>query len=1311
MAVGDTQNLSALFGSAVNRSTAIQQIESYTSLTLDDVGGPDGVPSASFDLDPPGAGLKSTQQIPLDFSKFENHTFFNSAESNVNVAFERIINHYPFDGTYTERQSFIQGLTGFEKYVFDQFPKSKNFARFDASANNYIKLDDYAGSSYPTLSRDNSGKSILDPGLGSISFEMQFFPPEGATNSAIILQKLSGSNGISLVASQSAAAATTTDVQFYVSSASIGLSASMSLTKGKFNHVVAQFNRLAGEQKLELYLNEELKATSSMTSEIGLIDFTTSSLYIGSGSTHSSLGFTTFEPILPLSGALDELRIFHTTRSLADQRSFATKNIYNSENLKLYYRFNEVTGTYAGNTVVLDGSGKSLHGSYPTSAAAAAGRGTTGEFSSVNNPMILERPQDNPVLFPAYSETTTLNSNLLTSASQYDANNPNLITRLIPQHYLLEAAEAEGFADEDANTGDAIFANTAFPGGAQIPSSQIIATLLFMYGKFFDELKIFIDHFSQFDHVSYDSNEGLADSFLPIRASQLGFDLPSQFTAAKFAQFLLAENIDVSSAISAGSLRDAQNKLWRRILVSLPKIMKSKGTRGAVSGILNTLGIENEKVFKITEFGGRNVNNINSSKKERVIELKFLDFSGSFYGASGVDGDGFATSRPVIKSTYLSASRTEPGMPKREGSSEDEQKRATATVTFAGSIAYGQTITIISTDGTSVTYTAAATEDTSAGEFDVDAGFDDKGISLAACIAVKHAGKITTSGPVFVDGVAVLTLTQDVRGAAGNNTITEDLGNTTASGFTGGLGSSNASDGLLTSASFTVEGLYKFDNSFTGSTHFLSQSLFRLLTTGAVGTSVLQPSLVANVVAFRPRPEKGDASALRVFFSDNVNTQMTGSTPSPLSMSMYNVDVTDGNIWHVSFGRNQLANYSASYFLNAKKFGDESSKLFSSRVFAPTRTETSGGLFNNVTTHLNSSGTFIAVGSQSIERRTLDVGKSSVDIGLNGNFFNDQARVTTFSGKLSQLRFWSKGLDSAEVRSHALDPDSLGVINPNVNFCFGSTLSGSFERLRLAATIQQPTTSSDTSGDIDLFDFAQSEVSGVFGAPWLSPIILDKDSRLMKFHMSGTGFGTSTRLIKKTQVRSVQFTSEFDVNATNNKVFIETLEDASIAERLAASSVNDEDYLRPPILENDNRFLVSVTTSQALNEDIMKIFGTLESIENAIGAYETTFGYQYPDIRHLSEIYFHRLESKINLSTFFNFFRFFDDTLSSLIQAVIPQNTDFLGVRFIVKPHVLERGKFKHYGENVYLTGAEQDRDPYGENGNGLEDYGTTVGE
>ena len=41
----------------------------------------------SFLLDNPGEGLKSTQQLNVDWEKFENHTFFNSAEAKTNVAF------------------------------------------------------------------------------------------------------------------------------------------------------------------------------------------------------------------------------------------------------------------------------------------------------------------------------------------------------------------------------------------------------------------------------------------------------------------------------------------------------------------------------------------------------------------------------------------------------------------------------------------------------------------------------------------------------------------------------------------------------------------------------------------------------------------------------------------------------------------------------------------------------------------------------------------------------------------------------------------------------------------------------------------------------------------------------------------------------------------------------------------------------------------------------------------------------------------------------------------------------------------------
>ena len=72
-------------------------------------------------------GLVSTQQLPLDNSNFANNTFFGSAEVKVNVAFDKIINNYPFDGTYQDVEKFEDSLSSFEKHVLDSFPKNVGF--------------------------------------------------------------------------------------------------------------------------------------------------------------------------------------------------------------------------------------------------------------------------------------------------------------------------------------------------------------------------------------------------------------------------------------------------------------------------------------------------------------------------------------------------------------------------------------------------------------------------------------------------------------------------------------------------------------------------------------------------------------------------------------------------------------------------------------------------------------------------------------------------------------------------------------------------------------------------------------------------------------------------------------------------------------------------------------------------------------------------------------------------------------------------------------------------------------------------------
>ena len=114
---------SSLFSPSIIRGLT-GDASALVNVTAASLSGSSQAASGSFRFDPPGTPLKSTQQIPVDWSKFENHTFFNSAEAKVNTAFELIINRYPFDGTRAELLEYLDGLTGFERYVLEEIGRA-----------------------------------------------------------------------------------------------------------------------------------------------------------------------------------------------------------------------------------------------------------------------------------------------------------------------------------------------------------------------------------------------------------------------------------------------------------------------------------------------------------------------------------------------------------------------------------------------------------------------------------------------------------------------------------------------------------------------------------------------------------------------------------------------------------------------------------------------------------------------------------------------------------------------------------------------------------------------------------------------------------------------------------------------------------------------------------------------------------------------------------------------------------------------------------------------------------------------------------
>mgnify|MGYP003475102869 FL=1 len=54
----------------------------------------------TFYFDSDTTAINNTQSFKVDWSKFENHTFFGSAAANINIAFNKIVNGYTYDGTF-----------------------------------------------------------------------------------------------------------------------------------------------------------------------------------------------------------------------------------------------------------------------------------------------------------------------------------------------------------------------------------------------------------------------------------------------------------------------------------------------------------------------------------------------------------------------------------------------------------------------------------------------------------------------------------------------------------------------------------------------------------------------------------------------------------------------------------------------------------------------------------------------------------------------------------------------------------------------------------------------------------------------------------------------------------------------------------------------------------------------------------------------------------------------------------------------------------------------------------------------------------
>jgi len=1053
---------------------------------------------SSFRFDAPGSALKSTQQIPLDWSKFENHTFFNSAEVNVNVAFDTIINEFPFDGTPNEIYQFLDKLTGFEKYVYDRIPKNIGSLHFDGTS--FVQVNDVPGGFLQSLSKKVDGKPVLDPESKSISFQMKLFIPNQSNNNSVIFQRLSGSaNGYSLFLSESSSSSA--DLVFIVSSGSAALELTQSIEKGKWSDVCVQFNRSFSNNRTSIFLDGNLKNQSDVASEFGSFNAKGSLLSLGSGSNHQTF-LGDFVPQTKFSGSIDEFRVLHKIRNNEEIKNSILYSAIPDSDTKLLYRFNEPKGPYSQSSVLLDSSGNGLHSKVESYSESL--RDNLNGFAS-----FIERLNENPVLFPDYASLVSLNNSLILSASLYDENNPNLITKLVPKQYFEIGQQFQGLEEEFGTIGNSYPESGDLPRESEIGTSQLLASLLYIWAKHFDENKIFLDHFSKFETLSFTSTGSISNNFLNLQARNFGIELPSLFTMTDIKTNDFGDNYGVNVSEGIAKLQDIQYDIWRRIIASLPSVIRSKGTISSVKEIIRAFGINPDISVRIREYGGTTEGFIDGRRK-RISNI-------------GVVND---TELWRITSPFLSSSRIEPGNP------------------------------II-------------------------------------------AGTMTTEG------------------------------------------SNNPSDGLLTSGSWSWEGIFKYSKIKTITK---DQSLVRIFSTGSNGASLL-----CNVIA--NEPDENGLTTIHLY------SAYQDSSFNGINLSIPNVPFYNGYLWNIGFGRKRINQSNSEWFF---RIANQTNGEIDFSLEEKTIVTASAGndVFSNISSTNNASGSYFILGNGP----TI----SSIAPFLSTTNFSGSI-VSDFDGQISSIRFYSKEIDSLEWLEHVRNPLSIGVKDPLTNFSFMPLTSGSWERIRIDANMNQPVKTTDSLGEIEIFDFSQND-----------------------FHLLGENFSTSSLVILNEHVVHSSLEPKFDERSEDQKVRIRSWQDSQNIEKYGGKlgPAYEVDRFEEGI--DDNRFGIEISAIRALDEDIVNTFSQYQFLDNSLGQVSDMFEESYPMLDMFRETYFNRLTDKIEIQNVFLFSRWFEENIGRIIEQFIPANTRFFGTNFVIESHALERSKSRYFWGDAYLNQSER---------------------
>jgi hypothetical protein len=175
-------------------------------------------------------------------------------------------------------------------------------------------------------------------------------------------------------------------------------------------------------------------------------------------------------------------------------------------------------------------------------------------------------------------------------------------------------------------------------GTLEVTSGQKMTKILKIYGRNFDEVKIWMDGLKFFNTVTYDKKNNTPDQLVKGLAKNLGWELTTALSDNDLLKHYVETNQSTYSGQSTGlSTQQAETEMWRRLILNSAWLFKSKGSRKSIEFFFKFLGIP-KGLVDLNEYIYKAKNRLNMNLFYAILERFNLSTDLSLYN---VDNEGF----------------------------------------------------------------------------------------------------------------------------------------------------------------------------------------------------------------------------------------------------------------------------------------------------------------------------------------------------------------------------------------------------------------------------------------------------------------------------------------------------------------------------------------------------------------------------------------------------------------------------------------------------------------------------------------------